>query len=278
MLVGDVDQLPPISPGPTLRELLRSEICAVVRLTEIFRQAQKSAIVRSAHAILEGHRPITTTSGDHGRGDLYFIKASSPEAILTRLQEGLVRIRERYNLDPIRDVQVLSPMRKGPVGTEKLNDALQHMLNPQSRHAGRYRPGDKVMQLRNDYDRGVFNGDVGEIRRIESGVIFVAMGDRQVAYQRDAQEHLTLAYASTIHKVQGSEFPGIVLVLHNSHHVLLTRPLLYTAITRAQQLVLIIGDERALSTAIRNSAQTLTNCSLAERLTSLAHPPPVLSG
>lgn len=270
VLVGDVDQLPPISPGPVLRDLIQSQVCPLIRLTEVFRQAQRSAIVRSAHAILHHRRPVTTQPHERGQGDMYVVRATHPDQIVQRLKEGLERMRSGYDLDPVRDVQVLTPMRKGPLGTERLNQILQDTLNP-LRPGGPetpYRAGDKVMQLRNDYNREVFNGDVGEVRRVDAGVLFVDMGGRQVAYERDAQQHITLAYASTIHKVQGSEFPAVVIVLHSSHHVLLSRALLYTAVTRAKRLVLIIGDERALSSAISNERQTHTNSRLLERLGS----------
>lgn len=270
VLVGDVDQLPPVSPGPVLRELIASGACPVVRLTQVFRQAQRSAIVRSAHAILQGQRPVVTHSDERDQGDMYIVRGRQPEHILNLLQESLQRLRSRYDLDPIRDVQVLAPMRKGPLGTERLNQALQAALNPPNHGGGdvpaHFRPGDKVMQLRNDYQREVFNGDVGEVRRVDAGVVFVDMGGRQVAYEREAQQHITLAYASTIHKVQGSEFPAAVIVLHGSHRVLLTRALIYTAITRAKRVALIIGNEQALDQAIQHVPETLTNASLMQRL------------
>ncbi|MDD9971477.1 MAG: ATP-dependent RecD-like DNA helicase [Myxococcales bacterium] len=268
VLVGDVDQLPPISPGPMLRELIASDACPVVRLTEVFRQAQQSTIVRAAHEILHGRMPTPTPSGQLTAGDLFVIRAREPEAITGRLRETLARMRVAYGLDPMRDVQILTPMRRGPLGTERLNLLLQDYLNPSKTTApnGPFRPGDKIMQLRNDYERDVFNGDLGEVRRLDGGVLFAEVGGREVAYERDALDSISLAYASTIHKVQGSEFPAVVIVLHSGHHVLLTRALLYTAVTRAKRLAVILGDERALKRALGNLEQARTNSRLQARL------------
>jgi exodeoxyribonuclease V alpha subunit len=280
VLVGDVDQLPPVGAGPVLRELLTSGVGAVVRLTEVFRQAQESAIVRAAHAILRGNKPTPTPTGEHGSGDLFVVKASDPDVLRQRVVETLERIRVRYGFDPRRNVQVLTPMRRGPLGTEGLNMWLQAALNPQATartelfkgaEAGReaprrFLPGDKIMQLRNDYEREVWNGDLGEVTRIDAGVIFATMGGRDVSYAPDDLDAISLAYASTIHKVQGSEFDAIVLVLHPTHHVLLSRALIYTAITRAKKLVVIVGDERAISRAISNVQTRSVHTRLAARL------------
>jgi exodeoxyribonuclease V alpha subunit len=267
VLVGDVDQLPPVGAGPMLRELLDSGICPVVRLTQIFRQAQRSAIVRAAHDILLNRRPTPTKPGERGEGDLFIIRAGDPQAITDRLLETLDRMRAAYGLDPKRDVQVLTPMRRGPLGTERLNEIIQHALNPDSgpRLAG-MRRGDKVMQLRNDYEREVFNGDLGEVVEVTRRTLTVDMGGRRVTYEDRAVDALTLAYASTIHKVQGSEFPATIVILHGTHYVLLSRPLIYTAITRAKRLAVILGDDRALARAIHNTTVQRTNCKLAERL------------
>ena len=269
VLVGDIDQLPPVGPGPLLRELLASGSCPVVRLQRIFRQAQRSAIVRAAHDIQQAKRPVPTAAGERGDGDLFVIRASDPELIVRRLLEALTRMREVYGLDPKRDVQVLTPMRKGPLGTERLNEVLQRALNPAPEAepaTGRLRRGDKVMQLKNDYDREVFNGDLGEVVAASADDVVVEIAGRKVAYDRDAQDALALAYASTIHKVQGSEFPAVVVVLHATHFVLLTRALLYTGVTRAKRLALIIGEERALARAVANTAERRTNSRLKDRL------------
>jgi exodeoxyribonuclease V alpha subunit len=267
VLVGDVDQLPPVGPGPLLRELIASRACPVVRLTEVFRQAQRSAIVRGAHAILHGQRPESSAPHSRGEGDFYFVRASDPEVAQQRVIDTLRRMRAAYDLDAKRDVQVLTPMRKGPLGVERLNQLIQTALNPApGQEPGLLRPGDKVMQLRNDYDREVFNGDLGEIEQISPGLATARIGQRSVVYDRDALESLTLAYACTVHKVQGSEFPAVIVVLHTSHFVMLSRALLYTAITRAKQLVVVIGDERALTRAIHNTALHQTYCNLSARL------------
>ncbi len=268
VLVGDVDQLPPVGAGQVLRELIRSECAPVVRLDQVFRQAQKSAIVRGAHAILHGRVPEPTERGEKGPGDLFVIKAREPDAIVERLVATLRRIPAAYGLDAVQDVQVLIPMRRGPLGTENLNQVLQGELNPPragSPRAG-FRPGDKVMQLRNDYEREVFNGDVGKVRRIQDGVTYVDFDSGLRSYDADALDALALAYASTIHKAQGSEFPGVIVVLHGAHHVLLTRSLLYTAVTRARRLVVIIGEPRALARAARTVRERGSHCRLAERL------------
>ncbi len=274
VLVGDADQLPPVAPGPVLRELLASGICRVVRLTQVFRQARESAIVRGAHDILSAKKPTPTPSGTRTKGDLFVVRATDPETMCSRLLETLERIRLAYDLDIRRDVQVLTPMRKGLVGAEQLNRLLQQRLNPLAspEHAGGLKSGDKVMQLRNDYEREVFNGDLGEIRRVEKGKVFVEMDGREIEYDRDAQDALSLAYASTVHKVQGSEFPAVVILLHSTHYVLLSRALLYTAVTRAKKLVVLLSDPRALGRAVANGAVHMTNSRLAQRLRSCAGP------
>jgi exodeoxyribonuclease V alpha subunit len=271
VLVGDVDQLPPVGPGPTLREIIDSDMCPVVRLQEVFRQAQRSAIVRAAHAILRGERPTPTESDARGEGDLFIVRSRDPEVICVRVQETLERIRSAYGLDPAHDVQVVTPMRRGRVGTEKLNELVRASLNPASvGRAGLHRH-DKVMQLRNDYERDVFNGDIGEVVAISAdGSVLVEMNGRGVRYDREAAEGLALAYACTVHKVQGSEFPGVIVALHAGHHVLLNRALIYTAITRARKLAVIVGDDRALDRAIANTSPQRTNSNLATRLRAAA--------
>ncbi|MBW2464184.1 MAG: ATP-dependent RecD-like DNA helicase [Deltaproteobacteria bacterium] len=272
VLVGDVDQLPPVSPGQVLRELIRSEIAETVRLSVVFRQAQESAIVRGAHRILHGEAPEPTPAGTRGDGDLFIVRTRDPDRIAERLVAALERMKQVYGLDPKRDVMVLSPMRRGSTGTERLNALLSQELNPPQgkppagTRPGSLRVGDKVMQLRNDYDRDVFNGDLGEVRRTEGGITYVDIDGREVQYRVDQLEHLTLAYASTIHKVQGSEFPAIVVVLHAGHHVLLSRALVYTAVTRAKRLVMILGDDRALRRAIGNDESYESRSRLEKRL------------
>ncbi|MAQ15539.1 MAG: ATP-dependent RecD-like DNA helicase [Sandaracinus sp.] len=269
VLVGDVDQLPPVGPGPVLREVLQSGVAEVVRLTQVFRQAQKSAIVRGAHAILRGEAPEPSPSGEPtGDGDVFFVRARTPEEAHTRLQQVLARIVKRYGFDPTRDVQVLSPMRRGGFGTETLNAMMQRALNAEAKpkKPGDLAIGDKVMQLRNDYDKDVYNGDLGMVARVEGGITYVRIDGREVQYQVKDLDQLVLAYASTVHKVQGSEFPAVVLVLHGAHHVMLTRPLLYTALTRAKKLAVLIGDRRAIARAAANASSTAAWAGLADRL------------
>jgi exodeoxyribonuclease V alpha subunit len=269
VLVGDVDQLPPVGAGPVLRELIASGICPIVRLHRVFRQAQASAIVRGAHAVLAGRPPTPSAPGTRGVGDLHVVRARDPETAQAKLLEVLRRIPVAYGLDPRRDVQVLTPMRKGPLGTETLNELLQAELNPV--HSGPALPGvpragDKVMQLRNDYDREVFNGDIGWVTKVENGVTYVEIDERIVSYPQDEIDAIGLAYASTVHKAQGSEMPAVVLVLHPSHHVLLRRALLYTALTRARKLAVVVGDPRALALAAERAESAHTHSRLTERL------------
>ncbi|MBX3272620.1 MAG: ATP-dependent RecD-like DNA helicase [Sandaracinaceae bacterium] len=267
VLVGDVDQLPPVGAGQVLRELIRSERAPVVRLDRVFRQAQQSAIIRGAHDVLTGRAPRPTTRGEKGDGDLFVVRAHEPAAIVERLVATLRRIPEAYGLDARRDVQVLVPMRRGPVGTERLNEVLQEHLNPRrDAPPGVLRAGDKVMQLKNDYEREVFNGDIGWVRRVEDGVTYVEFDSGVRSYDADAVDALALAYASTIHKAQGSEFPGVIVVLSAGHHVLLSRALLYTAITRAKKLVVLVGEPRAIERAAATVRERDSYSRLAERI------------
>ncbi len=279
VLVGDVDQLPPVGPGQVLRATLDSGVARVVRLSTVFRQAQASKIIAGAHAILHGEIPESTPSGTQGVGDLFVVRAREPEVALTRLKEMMARLPVAYGIDPKRDVMVLSPMRRGPLGTERLNEFLQAELNPGDRPSselaprrsarldnGEPRAGDRVMQLRNDYEKEAFNGDLGEVRTIDGGITYVMLDGREVKYRREELGDLALAYASTVHKVQGSEFAAVIVVLHASHHVLLSRALLYTAVTRGKRLVVILGDERALARAVQNAQSYDALSKLPERL------------
>jgi len=269
VLVGDVDQLPPVGPGQVLRAVIDSGVVPVERLATVFRQAQESHIVRGAHAILHGEVPPSSPPGQQGSGELFVVKAREPELALSKLQEMLRRLPVAYGLDLKRDVMVLSPMRRGPLGTERLNEFLQREFNPSLTSAEKslaLRPGDRVMQLRNDYEKEAFNGDLGEVRNVAAGVTYVSLDGRELRYKHDELDDLTLAYASTVHKVQGSEFPAIIVVLHASHHVLLSRALLYTAVTRAKRLAIILGDERALARAVRNVESHHSQSKLSERL------------
>ncbi|MBX3247618.1 MAG: ATP-dependent RecD-like DNA helicase [Myxococcales bacterium] len=268
VLVGDVDQLPPVGAGQVLREVIASEIGRTVRLTEVFRQAQKSAIVRGAHAVLRGEVPEPSPPGEPGEGDLFIIKAPDAQRIGDVVVQLLERMAVRYGVDPRRDVMVLAPTRRGVVGAEGLNERLQRALNAEvdPSRLGSLFPGDKVMQLSNDYERDVYNGDLGLVTRVEGGMTFIDVDGRELQYRVTDLDALTLAYASTIHKVQGSEFPAVVVVLHPSHHLLLSRALLYTALTRAKRLAVIVGDPRAIARAARNADAYESNSRLARRL------------
>jgi len=279
LLVGDADQLPSVGPGNVLRDLLRSGAIPSVVLTELFRQAQQSQIVVNAHRINAGQMP--SLKRDAG-GDFFFVAEEDPiraqHLVLDLVQR---RIPTHYHLNPMTDIQVLSPMYKGPLGVTNLNEELQARLNPGAlvslEWGGRVlRLGDKVMQVRNDYDKGVFNGDVGWIRAIdkENSTVKVEFleeaGPLLVSYHFHELDELVLAYAVTVHKSQGSEYPAIVLTLVNQHYMLLQRNLLYTAITRAKRLCVIVGQLRALEAAVRNNRVALRNTGLAERLSTLA--------
>ncbi len=269
VMVGDVDQLPPVGPGQVLRALIDSGIAPVVRLSTVFRQAQESHIVQGAHAILQGRAPASSPAHTRGSGELFVVKARDPEAVLARLREMVKRLPLSYGFDPKRDVMVLSPMRRGPLGTERLNEFLQQELNPSIEPNARplaLRPGDRVMQLVNDYEKETFNGDLGEVRTVAGGMTYVNMDGREVRYKHDDLSDLALAYASTVHKVQGSEFQAVIVVLHASHHVLLSRALLYTAVTRGKRLVVVVGDERALGRAVQNAHSYASQSKLTARL------------
>ncbi len=279
LLVGDADQLPSVGPGNVLRDLLRSGAIPSVVLTELFRQAQQSQIVVNAHRINAGQMP--TLKRDAG-SDFFFVPEEDPiKAQHLVLDFVKRRIPTHYHLNPMTDIQVLSPMYKGPLGVTNLNEELQARLNPGASETLEWgghvlRLNDKVMQVRNDYDRGVFNGDVGWIRVIdkENSTVKVEFleeaGQLLVSYHFHELDELVLAYAVTVHKSQGSEYPAIVLTLVNQHYMLLQRNLLYTAITRAKRLCVIVGQLRALEAAVRNNRVALRNTGLAERLSALA--------
>jgi len=279
LLVGDADQLPSVGPGNVLRDLLRSGTIPSVVLTELFRQAQQSQIVVNAHRINAGQMP--SLKRDTG-SDFFFV----PEEDAIRAQHLVLdfvqrRIPNHYHLNPMTDIQVLSPMYKGPLGVTSLNEELQARLNPSASETLEWsghvlRLGDKVMQVRNDYDKGVFNGDVGWIRVIdkENSIVKVEFweeaGPLLISYHFHELDELVLAYAVTVHKSQGSEYPAVVLTLVNQHYMLLQRNLLYTAITRAKRLCVIVGQLRALEAAVRNNRVASRNTGLAERLSTFA--------
>jgi exodeoxyribonuclease V alpha subunit len=271
VLVGDVDQLPSVGPGAVLRDVLASGVVPSVRLTTIFRQAGGSLIVEAAHRIREGAPP---PSSPEPSGDFFVVPRRDPDAARETIVELVTkRIPARFGLDPLRDIQVLTPMHKGAVGVEALNEALQTALNPGpgaevARGARRFRMGDKVMQLKNDYDRDVYNGDVGLIRAVDTAdrELTVRVDERDVAYDDDSLDALSLAYAVSIHKSQGSEYPAVVIPWLRQHYVMLARNLLYTAVTRGKRLVVLVADPTAIDVALREDRRNDRRTSLADRL------------
>jgi exodeoxyribonuclease V alpha subunit len=268
VFVGDVDQLPSVGPGDVLHDLIKSGEVPVVKLDTVFRQSEASGIVRNAHRVNAGHPPERARHGQ--QTDFYFIPATDAEDALDKtLRVVTQRAPSAFGFDPIADVQVLAPMKKGAVGTENLNIRLQELLNPLAdgeRQKGPFRPGDRVMQMFNDYDKEVFNGDVGLVRTAVASGIVVDMDGRNVEYGRDELDMLALAYAVTAHKSQGSEYPAVVIPLITGHYMMLQRNLLYTAITRAKRLVVLIGMERAVKRAVGNVDARLRYTRLAARL------------
>ncbi len=276
VLVGDVDQLPSVGPGQVLRDVIESGRVPVARLTEVFRQAEGSGIVENAYRILAGEMPI---GSKEATGDFFVITADEPE----RARDMVVKLcRERipsaFGLDPLRDVQVLAPMHRGAAGTEGLNRALQEALNPAGEAValpGRtLRVGDKVMQVRNDYERDVFNGDVGVIAAArrddeDEAVVEVDFDGRRVRYESEALGELELAYAVSVHKSQGSEYPAVVVPLVMQHYMLLQRNLLYTAVTRGKRLVVLVGSERAIRRAVTEADASARHTGLRARLQAL---------
>ncbi|HEX7153837.1 MAG TPA: ATP-dependent RecD-like DNA helicase [Thermoanaerobaculia bacterium] len=273
VLVGDADQLPSIGPGQVLHDILESQRVPSIRLTEIHRQAQGSQIILNAHRINRGESPQFGTSSEPS--DMFFFRATDPYEAVKRVVELVTtRIPEKFGLQ-WRDVQVLAPMRAGDIGVHALNKALQNALNPPARHQSRVErpndvflcPGDKVMQMENNYDKGVFNGDVGVVATVdvEKDVFNVDFGGESIVdYTFTEAEQLTLAYATTIHKSQGSEYPAVVIALMPQHRIMLRRNLLYTAVTRGRKLVVVAGDKYSVETAVRTGRG-------GERWTRLAH-------
>lgn len=267
ILVGDADQLPSVGPGAVFDDIIASDMVPVVRLTEIFRQASESMIIMNAHRINRGEMPLNKEGKE--LADFYFVPAGEQEDIRAKLLEVVVkRIPARFGFDPVRDVQVLTPMNRGGLGTIALNAALQQELNPDSgsgisRFGTDYSKGDKVIQLINNYDKEVFNGDVGVIRSVdpEENIVTVDFDRRHVEYELGELDELALAYAITVHKSQGSEYTAVIIPLAMQHYMLLQRNLLYTAVTRGKKLVIIIGQEKALAKAVGNSevGRRLTN-------------------
>jgi len=274
VLVGDVDQLPSVGPGAVLRDVIGSGAVPTVRLTQIFRQAEGSLIVQNAHRIHDGEPPEGATGP---AGEFFVIDRRTPESAADSILEVVTkRIPARWGLDPKLHVQVLTPMHKGDVGAIALNERLQQALNPSgpsvTRGTRTLRLGDKVMQLKNDYDREVYNGDIGFIAAIDDAerTVAVRFDDRDVVYEDGDLDELTLAYATSIHKSQGSEYPAVVVPLLTQHYVMLSRNLLYTAVTRGKKLVVLVADPRAVSLALAETRREERRTYLAERLRSAA--------
>ncbi|HLQ38186.1 MAG TPA: AAA family ATPase, partial [Planctomycetota bacterium] len=290
VLVGDVNQLPSVGAGSVLADVIGCGRVAVTALTQIFRQQHGSDIVRVAHGMLQGEVPHSGGDGS----DFYFVTARNAAHARQLVRELVAqRIPKRFGFDPLRDVQVLCPMYRGDTGADTLNRDLQDLLNPgqlQVERAGRiFRTGDKVMQIKNDYDRDIFNGDVGRIGWIDTAgaKLFVRFPEREHEYGFEDLDELVPAYAISVHRSQGSEYPAVVMPVTTDHFVMLKRSLLYTAITRGKQLVVLVGSHKALALAVRNHDEAGRYSGLEERLRDLirgdgVHPerilPPAHSG
>jgi exodeoxyribonuclease V alpha subunit len=270
ILVGDVDQLPSVGAGNVLKDIIDSHVVPVVRLNEIFRQSRDSMIIVNAHRVNNGLMPILTGTG---RSDFQFIEMEDPDAAVERLV-GLCRERipRKFGYHSIDDIQVLTPMHKGTVGALNLNAELQKHLNPSKdellRGGKTFKTGDKVMQIKNNYDKDVYNGDIGRIKRIdrEEQEVYVDFYGKLVSYDLSDLDELVLAYATSVHKAQGSEYPAVVMPILMQHYILLQRNLLYTGITRGKKLVVLLGTKKALSIAVGNDRQQMRYTLLKQRL------------
>ncbi len=271
ILVGDVDQLPAVGPGSVLQDIIRSGVVPKVCLTEVFRQSDDSTIVLNAHAINAGRLPQCS----RGKGsDFIFIEQNNADWAEQQIVALCNKYLPKMGYEPMYDVQVLSPMHRNACGVERLNQLLQNAMNPQQSDMPEvvngsrvFRLGDKVMQNKNNYDKGVFNGDIGYIVDLEPGRMLVHFGDElEAEYESSEFNQLQLAYCMTVHKSQGSEYPVVILPLVSAHYIMLQRNLLYTAVTRAKKLVILIGSKAALNTAVENDRTRKRYTLLAERL------------
>ena len=260
LMVGDVDQLPSVGPGQVLADIIASGTVPIVRLTEVFRQAARSRIVTTAHGINRG--AIPDLSRPEGESDFYFVAAEDPETAVSRIVELVkTRIPRRFGLDPVRDIQVLCPMNRGGAGARSLNIELQATLNPAGerkveRFGWTFAPGDKVMQIVNDYDKEVYNGDIGQVADVdpEAGELTARFEGRDLLYGFGELDALVPAYAATVHKSQGSEYPAVVIPVLTQHYAMLKRNLLYTGVTRGKRLVVLVGQKKAVAIAVRNAS------------------------
>jgi exodeoxyribonuclease V alpha subunit len=259
LFVGDIDQLPSVGAGDVLRDLIASDIAPVTRLTTIFRQAAGSQIITNAHRINQGQMPAFSKDG----GDFYLFPAEDAAAAADWVVDVVtVRIPQKFGFSALSEIQVLAPIYRGPAGVMALNERLQEKLNPAARdkperrlYGITYRVGDKVMQTRNNYDKDIYNGDIGFIRRIDliEQNLHVDFEGRIAQYDWSEADELTLAYAVSVHKAQGSEFPVVVMPVVTQHYMMLQRNLLYTAVTRARSLCVLTGSRRAIAIAVRNN-------------------------
>ena len=274
ILVGDVFQLPSIGPGNVLSDMIKSARTPIFYLKKIFRQAHKSPIVFNAHRIRQGEFPVFKPL-DHSEdlSEFYFIEQNDPNTVVATILELCNKtIPERFNFDPVHDVQILTPMHKGVIGTTHLNQVLQEVLNPNpviiETRGSTFKIGDKVMHLKNNYQKEVFNGDIGTIRTVDvkENVFSVDFYGRTVSYDFSEMDEISLAYAISVHKSQGSEYPTVILPIMTQHFVLLQRNLLYTAITRGKKLVILIGTKKALGIALKNDTPKKRLSGLAFRL------------
>jgi exodeoxyribonuclease V alpha subunit len=277
LIVGDIDQLPSVGPGQVLADIISSGAVPVVRLTEVFRQAAKSQIIVSAHRINDG--VIPDLRKPEAESDFYFVEANDPETAVGRIIELVkTRIPRRFGLDPIRDIQVLCPMNRGGVGARSLNIELQKALNPANdrkveRFGWTFAPGDKVMQIENDYDKEVYNGDIGYVTDVDpdEGELTANFDERPCTYGFGELDTLVPAYAATIHKSQGSEYPAVVIPVLTQHYPMLQRNLLYTGVTRGKKLVVLVGQKKAVAIAVRNVSGRRRWSKLSEWLSQRIH-------
>ncbi len=274
VLVGDSDQLPSVGPGNVLNDIIRSDVLPVSRLAKIFRQGAGSGIIRNAHAVNSGHMPKPPDPESRALADFYWIEKDDPEEAADMIERMVLeRIPKRFGLNPMDDVQVLCPMNRGTCGTIALNQRLQAALNPEARlsfKAGErlFKTGDKVMQTSNNYDKGVFNGDMGRIAKVNYSErkFLVSFDGELVEYEFYEAEQLNLSYAVTVHKSQGSEFPAVVMPMLAQHYMMLQRKVLYTGMTRAKRLMVLIGSRKAISMAVTNFVLEPRHSLLLDRL------------
>lgn len=280
LLVGDEDQLPSVGPGNVLGDLIAAGALPIVRLTEIFRQAGSSLIVTNAHRINHGMLPVFKPADEAIEPDFFFVERETPEEIVSTIRTLIgERIPRKFRLDPRRDVQILTPMRRGELGVHALNDALKDLLNPGGERllfgadtkTGSLAPGDRVMQTSNNYDKLIYNGDIGYVSGIdeESGEVLIEFDGRPVSFLPDELDQITLAYATTIHKSQGSEFPAVIIPVHTQHWIMLQRNLIYTALTRARKLACMVGTRKALRRAVANATKQQRYTALKEMINEI---------